>query len=188
MSNDLGSLLWDCELSLFKVSEQISSGQVFHDDVDIVLVFKDVEQSDDVRVLAHLEDLNFSALKLYVRDCHFLLGHDLNGNTLACLLMNTLFNKAKLSLAQGVFDVIEVIQTRVTNDFLDSLDPFLFFFKSKKVVGSDLIGWENQFEWVESSRTVQMLLWFVLDEDSNQIVHAFVFVLMLVSVDVQFLA
>ena len=65
--------------------------------------------------------------------------------------MNTLFNKAKLSLAQGIFDVIEVIQTRVTYDFLYSFDPFLLFFKSKEVVSSDLVGWENQFEGVESS-------------------------------------
>ena len=33
-----------------------------------------------------------------------------------------------------------------------------------------------------------MLLWLVLDEDSNQIVHTFVFVLVFVSVDVQLLA
>ena len=151
MSDDFGSLFWDSELSLFKVSEKISSRKIFHNDVDIVLVFEDIKQSDDVWMLAHLQNFNFSALKLHVRDCHFLLRHDLNSNTLACFLMNTLFNKAKLSLAQGIFDVIEVIQTRVTYDFLNSFDPFLLFFKSKEVVSSDLVGWENQFEGIESS-------------------------------------
>lgn len=62
MSNYFGSLLSDCELSSLKVSEQVTPTEIFHYNVDIVLVFKDVEESNYVWMLAHLENLDLSPL------------------------------------------------------------------------------------------------------------------------------
>jgi hypothetical protein len=50
----LGTLFRNLKVSLFKVSEKISTLKILHDNVYVVLVFKNIEQSNNVRVLAHL--------------------------------------------------------------------------------------------------------------------------------------
>jgi hypothetical protein len=60
MSNLSSSVLWNFELPLFQVIKEVSSLQVFHDNVDIVLVFKNVFKFNDVRVLADFQDFDFS--------------------------------------------------------------------------------------------------------------------------------
>lgn len=47
-------ILRDLEVSTFKVVEKISTFKVFHNDVNIVLVFKHIKQSDDVWMLTNL--------------------------------------------------------------------------------------------------------------------------------------
>ena len=41
--------------------------KTLHHDVDVVLILKNVKQSDNVRVLAHLEDFDLTPLQLNVR-------------------------------------------------------------------------------------------------------------------------
>lgn len=48
--------------SFFEIVKEITATQVFHYNVDVVLVFKDIEQPDDMGMLAHLEDLNLTPL------------------------------------------------------------------------------------------------------------------------------
>ena len=61
-----------------------------------------------MRVLAHLKDFDFSALKLDVAGCHFFLRHNFDRNIFSGLFMNRGFHKSKLSFSKGVFDVVEV--------------------------------------------------------------------------------
>jgi len=61
-----------------------------------------------MRVLAHLEDFDLTSLQFDVLHRHLLLRHDLHGNRLARLLVDGRFNKAKFSLAQCLFDLIEI--------------------------------------------------------------------------------
>lgn len=62
------SLLSYLELSFFQVGKQITAIQLFHDDVDVILILKNVQQADNVRMLAHFEDLNLTSLKLNILD------------------------------------------------------------------------------------------------------------------------
>ena len=68
MRQFLGTLLGNREIAFFEIGEQISTAELLHDDVDVVLVLEDVQQTDDVRVLAHLEDLDLTPLQFDVLD------------------------------------------------------------------------------------------------------------------------
>ena len=74
-------------------------------------------------MLAHLEDLNLTALQLNIRHGHFLLRHDLNRNIFAGLLVNGGLDEAELTLTERLLNIVEVVQSRVPNDFLDCLNP-----------------------------------------------------------------
>ncbi len=50
------------ERSFFEVIEKIAATHVLHNDVDVVLVFEDIEQPDDMWMLTHLKNLNLSSL------------------------------------------------------------------------------------------------------------------------------
>lgn len=88
MAHLSGFILSDLKVSTFEVVEEISSFEVFHYDVDVVLVFKYIKQSDNIWMLANLKDLDFPFLKLNVLCGHCLLFHDLNSDFLPCFLMN----------------------------------------------------------------------------------------------------
>ena len=66
MSDGLGSAFRNAEFSLFEISEEIASGEVLHNDINIVLVFEDIQESDDIGMLTHLQNFNFSSLELYI--------------------------------------------------------------------------------------------------------------------------
>jgi hypothetical protein len=95
-------------------------------------------------------------------------------------------HQTELPLAQGLLDLVVIGETRVANDLLDGLDPLDLFFIGLEVVGARLGRREDQSEGVEDCRVVEVLIWLVLDEDTYQVVHAFVFILLAVLIDVEF--
>ena len=52
------------ELPLFQITEEVSTFEYFHNNVDVVLVLKYVIQPNDVVVLAYLKHFNFSLEQL----------------------------------------------------------------------------------------------------------------------------
>ena len=88
MGKLLGTSLWDRESAFLEIAEKISTIQLLHDDVDVILILEDIQKTDNVRVLAHLEDLDLSALQLNILHRHLPLGHDLDSNRLASLLVD----------------------------------------------------------------------------------------------------
>ena len=74
-------------------------------------------------MLAHLEDLNLTALQLNIGHGHLLLRHNLNRNIFAGLLVNGGLDEAELTLTERLLNIVEVVQSRVPNDFLDCLNP-----------------------------------------------------------------
>ena len=163
----LRALLTHRELALLKVSEQVSTVQLLHDDVNIVLVLKDVEQADDVGVLAHLENLYLSTLELDILHGHVLLCHDLDCDCLAGLLVDGRLHQAKLAFAKRVVYLVVVKHVCVSNHLLDSVQPFLFLFFACQIVRTGLIGRKDQFEWIQDSCAVQLLLRLVFDEHAH---------------------
>ena len=61
------------EFPLFKVGKEVTTVKLLHNDIDVVLIFKNVQESDNVWVLTHFKDLNLTALKFYVLDGHLFL-------------------------------------------------------------------------------------------------------------------
>jgi hypothetical protein len=84
---------------------------MFHYYVDIVLVFKKIQKTNDVRMLAHLENLDLTTLKLKILRSHLSLGHDLDCHLLAGLLVDSSLDKTKLPFAKSLLDFVKVKKT-----------------------------------------------------------------------------
>ena len=96
------------KLPLFQVAEQVATVKLLHDDVDVVLILKDIEEANNVWMLTHLENFYFSSLKLDILHRHLPLGHDLDSHGLSALLVDGGLHKTKLALAERLLDLVEV--------------------------------------------------------------------------------
>lgn len=185
MGQLLCTFLRNGEIPLFKVSEQITAAQLLHDDVDVVLILEDIKKANDVRMLAHLENLDFPSLQLDVLNRHLLLAHDLDCDTLASLLVGSRFDQPEFTFPKRLFDLVVVEKVAVADCLFDGSHPLVLVFLFQQVVGSWLISWENQCERVKNSRTVEVFLRIIFEEDSTKIMHAFVLLLILVLVHIE---
>ena len=79
-----------------------------------------------MRVLAHLENFDFSSLQFNILHRHLSLGHDLDSHGLSALLVDSRLHKAELALAERLLDLVEVKDVRVPDDLLDCSHPTLF--------------------------------------------------------------
>ena len=113
------------ELPLLQVAEQVATVKLLHDDVDVVLILKDIEEANNVWMLTHLENFYFSSLQLNILHRHLPLGHDLDSHGLSALLVDGGLDKTKLALAERLLDLVEVKDIGVSNDFLDRVHPTL---------------------------------------------------------------
>ena len=96
------------ELPLLQVAEQVATVKLLHDDVDVVLILKDIEEANNVWMLTHFENFDFSSLKFDILHRHLPLGHDLDSHGLSALLMDSGLHKTKLTFAKRLFDLVEV--------------------------------------------------------------------------------
>ena len=126
MGKLLGTFLTNSELSLLQVAEQVTTVKLLHDDVDVVLVLKNIEEANNVWMLTHFENFNFSSLQLDILHRHLPLGHDLDSHGLSALLVDSGLHKAELALAERLLDLVEVKDVRVPDDLLDRSHPTLF--------------------------------------------------------------
>lgn len=103
-----GALFTYRKLTPFEIAKQVTAVQLLHHNVDIVLVFEDIEESDNVGMLAHFENLNFSPLQFDILNGHLLLGHDLNRDSLSSLPVDSTLYKTKFALAKSFLDFVIV--------------------------------------------------------------------------------
>ena len=64
--------------------------------------------------------------------------------------------------------------------------PLFLVFFVQKIIGSWLVAREDQAERIQNSARVKVLFWFILNKDSNQVMHALVLLFRLVLVHVKF--
>ena len=57
MCDVLCAPLRDHEVAITKVREEVATSQTLHDDIYVVLIFKNVVESDYARMLAHFQHL-----------------------------------------------------------------------------------------------------------------------------------
>ena len=99
MGKLFGALLGDGERALLQVAEEVTSIQLLHDNVDVVLVFEYIQEANNVWMLAHLQNLNFTPLQFNILNGHLLLGHDLDSDRLARLLVDGGLDEAEFTLS-----------------------------------------------------------------------------------------
>ena len=91
--SDVGSsALHEGEATRLQVLEQVLALHVVEDDVVRVAVLEQIDQSDDVVVLAHLQHLDLSPLLDYLNRLHIFLLHRLDGNLLFAHFVRGLFD------------------------------------------------------------------------------------------------
>ena len=164
----LGALLSHSERALFQVGEEITSVELLHNDIDVVLVLKKIKKTDDMRVLAHLEDFDLTTLQLHILHGHLLFGHDLHGDGLARLLVDSGLDETEFTLAESLFDLIEVKDIGVSDDLFDGGHPTLLLGTISKVVASSLVGREDELEGVQHGGAIKLLFSLILDEHANK--------------------
>ena len=167
VTNDFGAGLWDREFALFEVGEEVTATQVLHHDIDEVLVLKDIQQTNYVRVLTHFKNFDFSSLQFYILHSHFLLAHDLDSDLVGSLLMNGRLDESELALAQWLLHLIEVSQRTVPNHLPDRLHPLILLFLRQQVIGARLVRWEDQLKWMQNCLGIQLFGWLFFDKDSD---------------------
>ena len=74
------AVLTEVEVTDLEVVEEIRSGHVVEDDVVVLTVFEEVDEVDDVGMLAHLEHFNLTSLLEHLYVSHVLLFYLFNGN------------------------------------------------------------------------------------------------------------
>ena len=148
MSDIPGPVLGDLELSPVQVLEQVPSRAVLEDYVDVLRVLEDVNQPDNIRVLADLEHLDFSLLKLQLLKRHVFLLNNLDGHLPLRLLVDGELNLPELTFTKVLMNIIEILDGRVPHSTLDVLDPLIPLLQVPAVEHADLIDGEYYLERV----------------------------------------
>ena len=154
----LRSLLRDDEVSSLEVGKEVTTAQMLHYNIDVFVVFKNIQQSDDERMLAHLEDLNLSPLALKIFCVHVCFIQDFDGDVLLRFLVLSQLDQSKLPFPKGSFYGIVLAEGGVANHFLDDLHPLLVLSLICQVVCPLLVSWEHQGKWVDNGILIEVLL------------------------------
>lgn len=108
-------LLRQLEPAFLDIVEHILALHVLkHNEVGVT-VFEEVDQLDDVVVLAHLEYLNLTSLLEDLNRLHVRLFHCLDGGLCVSDLVRGVLDLAELTLAQGFSQFIEVKQVLIAH-------------------------------------------------------------------------
>ena len=117
------AVLTEVEVTDLEVVEEIRSGHVVEDDVVVLTVFEEVDEVDDVGMLAHLEHFNLTSLLENLDVSHVLLFHLFNSYFLAGLFVRGKLYQPELTLAQSLVKGVEVENVRVPHRVLEPADP-----------------------------------------------------------------
>ena len=79
--------------------KKLSTSHEFHDQVEVRLVFVDVDQLDNVRVVNLLQNVDFILKFLNLLFTHVLLVNYFDSHFFSCRFLDTDFNKAESSLS-----------------------------------------------------------------------------------------
>ena len=122
-----------------------AAAQVLHDDVDEVLTFKYIEQTNEVRVLAHLHDLYLAPLQLHIFILHCILVDDFDGDLFGGLLVVSSLHDSGPALSNLSFlDFIEVVNVAVTNCLFDGVHPLFLILLGLVIISPLDVAWEDQ--------------------------------------------
>lgn len=109
---------------------------------------KQVNEFDDVGVLAHFQDFDLPTLLEDFDWLHVGLGDGLDRNLHAVLLMLAELDDAELALAQVRRQIVVVVDVELADDLSDGFDPSKLVIGVGEVQNSGLVWWQDHFNWV----------------------------------------
>lgn len=187
MCNNLCSILSDFEIPALQIIKEITSFEIFHHNIDVVRVLKNIIKANDIWMLTNFKNFNFSFKKFNIFKTKFFFLDNFNRNFPAWLLMKCSLYEAILSFSQTLFKVIEIMKISISNCLLNLLDPLISLIFGLKVIYSTLI-WENEHERVHDSLILHHFFHFTLNKYTSKTLHIFMSLITLVLITVQFLA
>ena len=115
----------------------------------MIVVLKQINELDNVLVLAHLENFYLPSLLVHFYRLHVCLGDDFYSKVSTILLVRCKFNDAELALAQVFVDGIEVINVGETDFLSDGVSPHLLKCLWSEVENSWLVWRNNDSDWIQ---------------------------------------
>ena len=135
-------------------------------------MLEQVDQGNDVGVLAHLQYVYLPPLLVDFNWLHVLLVHRLDGHLLASLFVRGQLDEPELSLAQVVLEVVVIEQIRIANDLLKALEPIELVMLLLEVQDPRLVRRKHDLDWVQvASFRVAVLHWHIFDKRAHHGMH-----------------
>jgi len=136
-------LLCDFEILWLQVIEEIASLQVFHDDIYEVRILKHVVKTNNIGMLTHFKNLNFSFQKLHVFQGKVFFLNNFYSYVLARLFVWCSFHQTILAFSKRFFKVIEIMQVCISNSFFYFIYPLVSLLLSFEVINSTFV-WKDK--------------------------------------------
>lgn len=134
--------------------------------------FEQVNQLDNVLVLAHLQHFDFSALLENLDRLHIGFGDGLDSDLPAITFMLGKLNHTKLTFTKVRGEIVVLIDVELANDLANGLDPLLLVLSRLEVQDSRFVGWQDYLHRVEVVPGVRVHLWLaLLDESTRETMH-----------------
>lgn len=80
MCNNLCSILSDFEISALQIIKEITSFEIFHHNIDVVRVLKNIIKANDIWMLTNFKNFNFSFKKFNIFKTKFFFLDNFNRN------------------------------------------------------------------------------------------------------------
>ena len=107
------------EVSILDVVEEIFTLHVLEDNIVIIRILKQINQTYNIRMLTHLEHINLSPLLVDLDWFHVLLVNSLDGHFVTCFLVAGEFNLAELAFTQVLFNIVIIKHVRIPNNVFE---------------------------------------------------------------------
>ena len=168
----LDSLLWQGEAALLDVVEEVLALHVVENDEVGITVLEQVDQLDNITMLAHLEDLDLAPLLEDLNRLHVCFLDCLDRSLVTSDFVCGQLDHAELAFAQRLAQIVEVEQVGEAHGLEKHVHPVLLLFRAIEVENARFVWWEHDLDREESAvRLGAPLFSNVLHKSASQTVH-----------------
>ena len=121
----LDPLFWHLEASELDVVEEILTLHILKHDIIIVLILKEINESNNIWMLTHFQNVNFSSLLVYLDWFHVFLVYRFDGNFLSSFFVDSKFYQTELTLSKVLLEIIVVEKIRISRNSFESIEPVI---------------------------------------------------------------
>ena len=118
-------LLLECEITQLQKVKEVFTWHVLHAHVIVFISLKQINQFDDISVLAHFQNFDFSSLLSDFNRCHFFLQDWFYSDLLLRSDMSCYIHNTELALTDHVLHLIELEDVFSSCGSFQLFDPFV---------------------------------------------------------------